>query len=106
MLMVCIKDLNFSKFTKEEKKTMPKEASSTRPFLGPMNKEVNRNVYFRISVATFFKLAYLKDLQKNARNIGLSKVSKEARKGINFLGGREEFWRQHTPLYVQKFEKM
>lgn len=69
---------------------MPKEASSTRPFLGPMNKE----------------LAYLKDLQKNARNIGLSKVSKEARRGISFLGGREEFWRQHTPLYVQKFEKM
>ena len=99
-------NLNFSKFTKEEKKTMPKEASSTRPFLGPMNKEVYRNVYFRMSVASFFKLAYLKDLQKNARNIGLSKVSKEARKGINFLGGREEFWRQHTPLYVQKFEKM
>ena len=30
-----------SKFTKEEKKTMPPEASSSRPFLGPLNKEVS-----------------------------------------------------------------
>ena len=30
-----------SKFSKEEKKTMPPEASSSRPFLGPLNKEVN-----------------------------------------------------------------
>ena len=29
-----------SKFTKQEKKTMPKEASSSRPFLGPINREV------------------------------------------------------------------
>ena len=29
-----------SKFSKEEKKTMPPEASSSRPFLGPLNKEV------------------------------------------------------------------
>jgi tetratricopeptide (TPR) repeat protein len=29
-----------SKFTKEEKKTMPKEASSSKPFLGPMHQEV------------------------------------------------------------------
>ena len=79
-----------SKFTKHEKKTMPKEASSSRPFLGPLNRE----------------LEYLKDLQKTAKYHGLNKVSKEARKGISFLDGREEFWRQHTPLYVQKFEKM
>ena len=29
-----------SKFTKEEKKTMPKEASSSKPCLGPMHQEV------------------------------------------------------------------
>ena len=33
-----------SKFTKEEKKTMPPEASSSRPFLGPLNKEVSRDI--------------------------------------------------------------
>lgn len=33
----------FSKFTKVEKKTMPKEASSSRPFLGPINKEVMKD---------------------------------------------------------------
>ena len=69
---------------------MPKEASSSRPFLGPLNKEKE----------------YLKDLRKTSKVIGLLKVSKEARRGISFLDGREEFWRQHTPLYVQKFEKM
>lgn len=79
-----------SKFTKTEKKTMPKEASSSRPFLGPLNNEVE----------------YLKHLQKSAKGLGLNKVAKEARKGIVFFDGREEFWRQHTPLYVQKFEKM
>ena len=90
---------------------MPKEASSSRPFLGPLNKEVLWNIYLFIIHLTLFinfklQLEYLKDLQKSSKNIGLTKVSKEARKGISFLGGREEFWRQHTPLYVQQFEKM
>ena len=51
-------------------------------------------------------MKYLKDLQNNAKRVGLAKVAKEAAKGLNFLGTREEFWRQHTPLYVQAFEKM
>ena len=96
-----------SKFTKEEKKTMPPEASSSRPFLGPLNKEVSREIIWSTSHRYFYlQLKYLKDLQNTTKTLGLGKASKEASHGISFLGGREEFWRQHTPLYVQKFEKM
>ena len=42
-----------SKFTKEEKKTMPPEASSSRPFLGPLNKEVSREI--NISWPTIYR---------------------------------------------------
>ena len=86
---------------------MPPEASSSRPFLGPLNKEVSKFLSYLITLQHyFFQLKYLKDLQTTAKNLGLAKASKEANHGISFLGGREEFWRQHTPLYVQKFEKM
>ena len=80
----------------------------------------------------FFQLQYLKRLQYTAKKMtGLNKVAKEANKGLKFLDTRytqfkymqkvisclcskfsfflivrEEFWRQHTPLYVQKAEQM
>jgi hypothetical protein len=79
-----------SSFTKEEKKSMPKEASSSKPFLGGLYGE----------------LQYLKRLQHTAKQIGLGKVAKEANEGLKFLDTREEFWRQHTPLYVQKTEQL
>lgn len=77
-----------SSFTPDEKKSMPKEASSSKPFLGNMYKEQQ----------------YLKRLQHTAKQVGLVKVAKEANTGLKFFDTREEFWRQHTPLYVQKTE--
>ena len=150
-----------SSFTQEEKKSMPKvgfnfywailirssnrRLAAANPSLDPCTMRsvknhltwIQRQFFFYQTISfsymlKYFQLQYLKRLQYTAKKMtGLSKVAKEANKGLKFLDTRytqftymqkvisclcskfcfflvvrEEFWRQHTPLYVQKAEQM
>ena len=78
------------------------EASSSKPFLGSMYNEVcekpfnmdTATVFFYQTISfsymlKYFQLQYLKRLQYTAKKMtGLSKVAKEANKGLKFLDTR------------------